>query len=400
VQLRPLGRSCTVRSDRSGYAEFSAWLAAQLSSGLYAPITVCMEPTGVYHEPWAYAITHDFGGEIALQFINPYQTKQKRQQRQNGRRRKTDALDVEAMAASLREGLGRPVHLLLGETFHFTVWAATFRRVYRDKQRLQVALRSQLDRLWPGLFADVRAFRRAHPDLPAPKTLVLTNPLERQTIQLLLTHAPNPYAWLDRAPEEIRAFYQAHGLRFGLAQAQRFHDALHGAMLLPPELVECLVERFGPDWQRFQALQQQVACLRQEAESLAPTSPAAVMMTIPGVNAFLAVGYLAYVVDAQRFAKADQIWSLAGFAPQQEESGDARWDGRMTRRGNPGLRNILFTIGLNTSQYCPAIRRAKERARRNGKGPVGAVVHAAHCANRLCFALLRNQVAYQPERMR
>lgn len=400
MDFQPIGPIQTVRSNRPGYAHFSAWLTQQLSHKRYGPVVVGLEPTGCYHESWAYAIEDDYESQIDLRFLNPYQTKQKRKQLQNGRRRKADPIDVEAIAYCLRDGLGHPARLPRQSAFRFGLWAATFRRVYREQHRSQVNLLSQIDRLWPGALVNVKAFRAAHPEMPEPRPLVLSRPLERQMVQLLLTHAPNPYDWRDLSLSDIQAFFRGHGLPCGPVKTQKVYHVVHGAILLPQDIAAYLAQQLQSDWRRYQVLRSEVDLLRREAEGLVPSTSAAVLTTVPGIDAFLAAGYLAYVVDAQRFQCAGQIWSLAGFDPAQEQSGDGRRVGRMTRRGNPGLRHILYSIGLNTSQCCPAIRRAKERAREHGKGRVGAVIHAAHIANRMCYRLLRDQVAYDPERMR
>jgi transposase len=376
------------------------WLTQQLSASTYSQVVVGLEPTGCYHEPWAYAIAHDLDSLVELRFLNPYQTKQKRKELQNGRHRKSDPIDVAAIAHCLRDNLGQPARLLETSASRFGVWAAAFRRVHREQQCLQMNLLSQVDRLWPGALIDVKTFCAAHPQLPAPKPLVLSRPLERELIQLILTHAPNPYDWLNLAVDAIQAFFRSHDLRCGPTTAQRVYDIAHEALLLPTDLTECLAQQLQHDWLRYQALHAEMERLRQEADTLVPSSPAAVLTTVPGIRAFLAAGYLAYVVDPDRFEHADQVWSLAGFDPAQDQSGDAHRVGKITRRGHPGLRQVLYSIGLNTSQHCPAIGRAKARALQHGKGRVGAVIHAAHLANRLCFHLLRNQVAYDPERMR
>ncbi len=64
------------------------------------------------------------------------------------------------------------------------------------------------------------------------------------------------------------------------------------------------------------------------------------------------------------------------------------------------MRSVLFSIGLNTSQHCAGIAQAKQRATHHGKRPIGAVLHAAHKANRICFALLTRQVPFDPDRVR
>lgn len=386
-----------VRNNQAGYEVFRTWLQGQVTSHCYAPILVGLEPTGIYHEAWAYAIQQDFSDQIDLRFLNPYQTRQKRRQLQNGHKKKTDPIDVEAIAYCLRDGLGNPACLTKPQTIHFDLWAAEFRQAYREHQRLQLSILTQWDRLWPGVLVDVKAFQKAHPHLKSPKPLVRSRPLERQLVRYLLGENPNPYYWRSFSADGLHRFLHEKGLHCGSITAQRVFDLAQEALLPPQHLAEALAERLRNDFQHFLQLDERLAQLQQQAETLVPQSPAAVLTTIPGIGAYLAAQYLAYVVDPQRFDHADQIWSLAGFDVEQDDSGDRRRMGRITRRGDPAFRKVLFAIGLNTSQYCPAITKARQHALKHGKRHVGAVIHAAHKANRMCFYLLLHQVAYDPK---
>ena len=127
-----------------------------------------------------------------------------------------------------------------------------------------------------------------------------------------------------------------------------------------------------------------------------PASPAAVLTTVPGIAPYLAAQYVAFVGEVTRFQRADQIWALAGFDLIQSDSGDRRRTGKLTKRGDGAFRQVLFTIGVTTAKDCPALQATKQRAQRRGKGKVGAVLHAAHKANRLLFRLLRDQVPFDP----
>lgn len=396
-ELKLISPRQEVRNNQPGYETFRAWLQAQVTSQCYGPILVGLEPTGIYHEAWAYALQQDFGDQIALRFLNPYQTKQKRRQLQNGRKKKTDPIDVEAIAYCLRDGQGNPAHLARPDTLPFDLWAAEFRQAYREHQRLQLSILVQWDRLWPGVLVDVKAFQKAHPHLKPPQPLVRSRPLERKLARYLLGENPNPYHWRSFSPDALQRLLHEKGLHCGPITAQRVFDLAHDALLPPQDLAEALTERLQNDFQHFLQLDERLAQLQQQAETLVPQSPAAVLTTIPGIGAYLAAQYLAYVVDPHRFDHADQIWSLAGFDVEQDDSGDRRRMGRITRRGDPAFRNVLFSIGLNTSQYCPAIERARKQALKHGKKPIGAVIHAAHKANRMCFYLLLHQVPYDPK---
>jgi len=385
-----------VRNNQSGYDTFRTWLQKQITNKRYAPIVVGLEPTGIYHETWAYAIQQDFANQIDFRFLNPYQTRQKRRQLQNGRKKKTDPIDVEAISYCLRDGQGNPACLPGQQTLRFDLWAAEFRQAYREQQRLQLSILTQWDRLWPGVLVDIKAFRKAHPHLTPPRPLVLSRPLERQLVRFLLQENPNPYYWRAFQAEALQIFLHEQGPHCGPITAQRVYQLAHEALLPPQHLAESLSERLQTDFRHFLQLDARLAQLQQQAEILIPQSPAAVLTTVPGIGAYLAAQYLAYVVDPLRFAHADQIWSMAGFDVTQDDSGDRRRMGRITRRGDPAFRKVLFSIGLNTSQYCPAIARARHQALKHGKKRVGAVIHAAHKANRMCFHLLLYQVPYDP----
>jgi transposase len=391
---------CEVRNDRQGYLQFQTWLSEQLAQGEYGPVIVGLEPTGIYHETWADALQQAFATRIQLRLLNPYQTKQKRQQLQSGRQRKTDAIDDQAIAHCLRDGLGNPFWLRQAGQVRWDLWAADFRGVQRERQRLQVHLLTQLDRLWPGALVDVTAFHKAHPKLQLPVPLVLSRPLERSLVRLILEHAPNPYTWVDCSADQIQAFFRTHGRRCGLKTAQKLVDVVHQALLPPLEVAALLADHLQADFARYRQMEERLDQFRHQAEEWVPASPAAVLTTVPGISAFLAAQYLAYVGDVHRFQSADQIWALAGFDVGQDDSGDRRRVGKISKRGEAGFRLVLFSIGLNTSQYCPVIAQAKQRARAHGKGAVGAVIHAAHKANRICYHLLLHQVPFDPQRAR
>jgi transposase len=394
--LHLIDPSQEVRSNRSGYETFRNWLQRQITNTHYHPIVVGLEPTRIYHEAWAYAIQQDFFNQIDFRFLNPYQTRQKRRQLQNGRKKKTDPIDVEAIAICLRDGEGNPACLPGQQNVRFDVWAADFRQTYREHQRLQLSILAQWDRLWPGALVNVKAFQKAHPHLEPPQPLVLSHPLERQLIRIILAENPNPYFWQTLDTVALQEFFHTKGLRCGPSTAQRIAQAAHEALLPPPHFVDTLAERLRKDFHYFLELVTRLDQLQQQAESLMPASPAAVLTTVPGIGAYLAAQYLAYVVDPHRFEHADQIWSMAGFDVQRDDSGDRRKTGRITRRGDPAFRNVLFSIGLNTSQYCPAIARARKQALLHGKKNIGAIIHAAHKANRMCFYLILHQVPYDP----
>lgn len=385
-----------VRSDRGGYEHLLTFLRHMLGRGQYAPVIVGLEPTGIYHEAWAAALQRDLGDRIQLRLLNPLQTKQKRVQLQGGRRRKTDARDDRAIAHCLRDGLGHPWWERPQSQVRWELWASDYRHLQHDLQQLQEQLTTQLDRLWPGAWVDVAAFHKAHPHLPLPQPLVLSRPLERHLVRVLLVQTPNPYDWLDCSPTDIQTRLRAQGLACGRKTALKLYTLVQQAVLPPQAVAERLATHLQTEFARYCQGEARLEQLRQQAEEWVPDSPAAVLTSVPGIGAYLAAQYLTYVGDPQRFQSADQIWALAGLDVEQNDSGDRRRTGKISKQGPAGMRRMLYQLGLTTSRSCAAIAQAKQRAQARGKGSVGAVLHAAHKANRLCFHLLITQDRYDP----
>lgn len=397
-----------LRSDQSGLAQVTTALDALLGCGAYDQVVLGHEPTGIYHEAWSHALADRYQahrqGEASppldYRFLNPIASKKRREAQANGRQRKTDPIDLGAIALCLRDGQGQPAFLPTAENLPFQLWGRAYRQLERERRYLSRALLSQLDRLWPGAVVNVKRFKTMHPDLEAPVPLVFSKPLERQRLQAILTHAPNPYDLLALGPEGIQAFLRTHVGRCGPKTAQQVYQVLHKAVLPPPEVAALLADYLHADFLHYQMLAQRLDTLADQAESLVPASPAAVLTAIPGLSPLLAARYLAYLGHPQRFQTPGQIWAFAGFDLVTEESGDYRRVGHITKKGAPGLRDTLFMIGFHMANNIPALERLKKRALSRGLGKIGATIHVAQKANRICHHLLYHQCPFDPTKLR
>lgn len=385
-----------VLSVRSGYAGFCDQLRGWIASGDYAPIVLGMEPTGIYHEAWLDQLLSEFGSAVEIRLLNTLAVRQKREQLHSGRKKKSDALDDQAMAYCLRDNLGYPAHPRQAEALRFALWATAIRQTQRALYRLNVQVLTQVERLWPGMLLNVAAFEAAHPALTPPEPLVRVKPLTRQVLQTLLRCRPNPYDWLPATPDTIQACFHAQHLRCGPSLTHKMLTILDRTLFPAAPIAALLAEQLRTDFGRYQQLAEHWTQLLSQADALVPHSPAAVLTTVPGIAAFLAAQYAAFVGDVTRFQSADQIWSTAGFDPRQDDSGDRRRVGKLSKRGDGAFRQVLFTLGLTTANALPAVDAARQRARKHGKGKIGAILHAAHKVNRLCFRLLRDQVPFDP----
>lgn len=404
-RLAPVIAPQKVRANLAGFEQVAERLQEMLTGGQFDTVVMGHEPTGIYHEAFSRALQARFGHYatartppwLEYRFVNPYQVKQARQRRV-GRNRKTDQLDLAAIAHCLADGAGVPPYLPSAADLPFRLWGARLRQLSRAQRQLTHRLLTALDQLWPGALVDVRRFRQAHPELEPPVPLVLSEPLERRLIQALLTHAPDPHQIRRMTRAQLIALLRQQVGRGGPATADRILACARDALLPPPEITAVLARQVQADFAFYQNLAERLAQLKAEAEQLLPGSSAAVLTSVPGLTPYLAARYLAGIGQATRFDSAAQVWSLAGLDPLSADSGDTRRAGHISKKGDPAFRDTLYLLGFQTSQACPPIALAKARALERGLGFTGAVLHAAHKANRLCWHLLIHQEPYQPPR--
>ena len=124
-----------LRSNKAGFEQATALIDALRHSGRFDQIIIGHEPTGVYHEIWARALYDRYVADqdceryppVIYRFVNPLVVKRKREQLNNGRSRKTDKLDLDAIAACLRDLVGRAAYLPSPEALRFQLWSRNYR---------------------------------------------------------------------------------------------------------------------------------------------------------------------------------------------------------------------------------------------------------------------------------
>ena len=392
-----------VRSDTVGFAQFTATVDPLLASGRFPAGVIGNEHTGVYHEPWAWLIDEHYrpymqpgaACSVSYRWLNPLLTK-KRQEETSVRQHTSDRTAVAAVAACLADGLGHPAHLLDDSAAQLRELVRSYEQVSAQLRYLGRQILAQVDRLWPGAIADVKQFRKAHPDLEPPTPIVETHALDRNRLAALLLYCPDPHQALALGAAGLIHLFHQHDYRAGPKTAEAILTALRHSPLPPKSVAALYAARLQADYQSYVALSQRSQNLNAQIVDLVPRTSARFVDSVPGIGALLAASYLAPIGSVSYFATASQIWALAGYDLSTAESGDTKRLGHITKRGSPALRDALYQIGFHTASQCPPIGEAYLAARERGLDEKAAVIHAAHKANRLCFTLLREQRTYKP----
>ena len=338
-------------------------------------VKVGIEAAGHYHQP--LMAPSSWPAEWELLGLNPaHVTEQRRVQ---GRRRvKTDAIDLEAITELVLSGQGTPVTeraLVIGA---LTAWVAHRSRRVEARTALKNQLLGQLDRAFPGL------------------TLALPNVLATRVGRVVVEHFTDPARLACLGETRFIRFAATRGLIVRRAVAARLVAAARDA--LPTRDAAVAREMVANDLQLLAALDQQIDQAEDQLDTLLPRTPFAVLTTVPGWGVVRASAYGAAVGDPGRWPGARQIYRAAGLSPMQYESAGKRRDGAISREGSVTLRRALIDLGIGLWLNDPAARSYAAGLRARGKKGGVITCALAHRANRIAYALVRDQDAYKPAR--
>lgn len=118
--------------------------------------------------------------------------------------------------------------------------------------------------------------------------------------------------------------------------------------------------------------------------------------SIPGVGALTALAMVA-TYHRGEFRRADAFIAFMGLDVRVRDSGQSRGRRKLTKRGEPELRRLLFNAAMQGRRQ-PAWESYYLALRQRGLSSTAAFVALGRKLARLCFALLRAGTDFNPER--
>lgn len=368
VLMKPrLGCPMTAPSVRLVIAQVQSLLPVGAS------VKVGIEAAGHYHRPLLSPRVWPAGWELLA--LNPGHVAEQR--RVLGKRTiKTDAGDLEAMTEMLLAGRGLPVGETVGVLSELTAWSAhrTSRVLTRTATKNQ--LLGQLDRTFPGL------------------TLALRDVLGTKVGRLVVAEFPDPVRLAALGSSRLIRFGAARGLQIRKPMADRLTRAAKDALPMPDAAIARAV--LAADLALLHDLDSQIGAATSELARLVPLTPFRTLTSVSGWGAVRVGNYAGALGDPSRFSNAKQVYRSAGLNPIQYESAGRRRDSGISREGSVELRRALIDLGLGLWLTDPAAKQYASALRARGKKGGVIACAMAHRANRIAFALVRDQAEYIP----
>lgn len=343
-------------------------------------IIVAVEPSGHYWKPLAGYLSR---AGITVVIVNPYHVKKQKELDDNSPT-KNDRKDALIIAALAWEGRFSRCYIPEG------IWAELrgyTQSRWQQKRKLNAALNNLvaiLDEYFPEyteVFKDLLGKASMH----------------------ILAHRPFPADIIKLAEEELAQELRAVSSgRVGkkraallLSKARESIGVREGLTAARLRLAHCLAEI---SFWKEQLAQTEAAM----ADTLALTGLAENLLSIKGVGIVTAAGFLGEVGDLSRYENWRQIRKMAGFNLTENSSGSRKGKTGISKRGRPGLRNLLYQASLalvsKNPEFKALYRHLRTRRENPLKGKQALVVIACKLL-RVMFTLAKENRLYDPEKV-
>ena len=263
--------------------------------------------------------------------------------------------------------------MVLGE---LTAWSAHRAGRVALRTATKNQLLGQLDRTFPGL------------------TLALPDVLGTKIGRLVAAEFADPARLAALGTSRFRRFGATRGLQIRTPLADRVVQAARDALPTADAPVARAV--LAADLMLLNDLDAQIDQATAHLARLVPQSPFAPLTSVTGWGPVRVGNYGGALGDPARFDNARQIYRTAGLNPIQYESAGKRRDNVISREGSVELRRALIDLGIGLWLSDPAAKAYGQALRARGKHGLVIACAMAHRANRIAFALVRDQTNYDP----
>ncbi len=352
-------------------------LWAEISRGIqtFSPddVIVGFESTGAYAEPLVHYLRAQKG--IRLVQVNPMHTKRVKELQENSPN-KTDRKDPKVIADIIQ--LGHGLTLVVPEGA-----AAELRRLSHARERSvqrRTALFNQLQELVFVIF---------------PEFSQVMHDFKTKSAQHLLKHFPAPDEILACGVEPLTdALRKVSRGKLGAKRARRLYEAARDSVGIRQgresilfEIEEILSTIESSD--RFLSRLEQELC-----RHLREIPASRYLLSMHGIAEITAAGLIGEVADFDAFHTVSEITKLAGLDLFEISSGKRRGMRRISKRGRPLMRKLLYFAALNTVRKGGVMYEKYRAYLDRGMVKNKALIAIARKILGILFALVRDHREY------
>jgi transposase len=367
------GKSLPFWNNGQGFQEFWERISSAARSHGLPEIIVGFESTGPYMEPLVQFLRNKKGVRLAQ--VNPLHTKRLKELSGNSPL-KTDRKDPKVIADIIELGHALTVVIPEGP-------AAELRRLTQGRERTIASRTRLLNQLQSLLVLSFPEFLQVMKDVstasamhllrhhPTPQDIVT---LGEPALAAMLRKVSRGKIKKDRAEALFTAANESVGIRDG-----------RDSMLLEIRLMLDTIASYDRFIEGVEA-----EMLRQ----LEKIPYSRVMLSLKGIGPVTASGLIGEVGDFTKFGTVSEMMKLAGLDLYEVSSGKHKGKLRISKRGRPLIRKLLYLAALSMVRKGGAMHEWYQRALGRGMMKTKALVAVSRKLLGIIFALVRDHSVY------
>jgi len=203
-----------------------------------------------------------------------------------------------------------------------------------------------------------------------------------------------PSLWFGQSKTQQESLQLSRLLSVYIKQMTQLKNKIHGEFVLgnPSKVV-------------VRSLLRQLKNIKKEIESLESKllknvkleypEALTLLKSIPGIGEKTALMLLVFTDGFNRFESSKELCSYAGITPIIRQSGSSvKGRPRISKMGNPKLRNLLFMCSFNACKYNKACKALFDRIVAKGKSKKLALIAVCNKLLKQAFSIIKNRIPY------
>jgi len=368
-----------VRNDEESFERLLARVEKIRTERGCNQVMIGLEPSGHYWKAFGWHLNLHQSNPV-LVGVNPYHTKQAKELDDNSQT-KSDKKDALTIAHLVRDGRYFDVYLPEGSYAELRILCNERKRLQKQVNRANNTIVALVDEYFPE-YDEVwekvtgQTSRKVLRTLPFPSDILATG-------EKNLTNTLSIYSSGTEGKVRASRLVEAAGRSVGVTEGKRVARLRLRNLLDELELFEREVE----------AIEVAMENIMDEMEM------GELLQTMKGVGPVIAAVFLGEVGDVSRFNNWKQVRKLAGLNLVEQSSGQHKGKTKVSKRGRPYLRWMLFLAGQVGSLHNPEMRGYYRCLRERKQNPLTgyqAFVAVGLKVMRILFHMAKNRVPYDP----
>ncbi|OBZ12895.1 hypothetical protein A8L34_07485 [Bacillus sp. FJAT-27264] len=328
------GTYLTFSNDLEGYARLYQWMQDLMAQFNKTDVIFGVEPTGHYWFNLALWLQEK---PLELVLVNPLHVKRNKENRDNSPT-KNDVKDALVIADMVKNGYYSDVYL------HAEPYRA-LRQIVTTRDFITKQVSSVVNQIYRWTDIYFPEFQQVFKDITS-KTALAT-----------LAEFAHPSDLRHLAVQDVIAGWKKRLKRAGSRKAAV--ALIHAAQQTvgTPDLVEEAKISLSLLLQQLQMYNDQLDQLKEKISQLLQCIPTVkILRTVKGINDITLAALYSEAGDLSRFSHGNQLLRLAGLHLSENSSGTYKGEAKITKRGRPRLRKLLFMTVLHMVSVHPEFR--------------------------------------------